>query len=208
MLEKDKKNLEKEIIISFEKEGDKKTAEGNHLAANWFYNDALTAAKNFGFKEYYEKLKKKLMDSGGKIKYKEIKINVVGRLNIRKKLEEWKIKREKIREQKQIDKAFYRNKKKLERRKKEIRTKAEVDKIRFNEYFDNLKCKVFAIYASKSVHFKLRNLNLSHILSILMPYYRTFWATDVISGLIQQALLRQTEVCTPDFSILGGVNHV
>jgi hypothetical protein len=90
LLNKDIVNFQKEIILSFEKEGDKKTAEGNHLAANWFYNDALTAAKNFGLKDYYEGLKSKLKDSGGKIEFKVVKVNMDLEPLIKWKLEQYK----------------------------------------------------------------------------------------------------------------------
>jgi hypothetical protein len=76
LLEKDILKLKKEIVLSFEKEGDKKAKDENYLAANWFYNDALTAAKNFGLKEYYEKLKGKMINSGSKIEFKEIKVEL------------------------------------------------------------------------------------------------------------------------------------
>jgi len=83
--------LNEEIVLSFEKEGDKKEGEGNFMAANWIYNEALEAAKNFGLNKYYENLKKKLLKSGSKIKYKEIKINMDLKQIIDKKLKKYKI---------------------------------------------------------------------------------------------------------------------
>lgn len=103
LLEKDVGNLEKEIVLSFEKEGDKKAAEGNHLAANWFYNDALTAAKNFGIKDFYGRLKSKLMESGGKIEYKEIKVPVDLKPLIGMKLEQYKKSKDPLEDSKKDD---------------------------------------------------------------------------------------------------------
>lgn len=90
LLEKNILELQKGIVLSFEKEGDKKVKDDNYLAANLFYNDALTSAKNFGLKEYYENLKKKLKDSGGKIKFKEIKVELDIKPLIESKLEQYK----------------------------------------------------------------------------------------------------------------------
>ena len=90
LVEKDILKLKKEIVLSFEKEGDKKVKDKNYLAANWFYNDALTAAKNFGLKEYYEELKKKLIDAGSKIEFKEIKVEIDLKPLIKFKLDQYK----------------------------------------------------------------------------------------------------------------------